>query len=111
MKSHLLGVAMVVLSVAILPSVVTAVDWRKPWSTEKAGALEGCRKTFDEFQLQAVCMQNEKKGYDEMQGNFGMPADVAQKAKDRCAKTFAEFQLQAVCMQNEKKGYDEMQGY
>jgi len=26
-----------------------------------------CARTFDDFQLQAVCMQNEKDGYDKMQ--------------------------------------------
>jgi len=26
-----------------------------------------CASTFDDFQLQAVCMQNEKDGYDKMQ--------------------------------------------
>ena len=109
MSSYWVPVTSLVLSVAILlPSVANAGDWQKPWSAEKAGAAEECRKTFEEFQLQAVCMENERKGYDKMQGNFGMPADVAKKAKKRCAKNFVEFQLQAVCMQNEKEGYDKM---
>ncbi len=56
-------------------------------------------------------MDNEKDGYDKMQGNFGLPASVAHKAKIRCARTFDDFQLQAVCMQNEKEGYDKMQSY
>ncbi len=30
-------------------------------------AKERCARTFDDFQLQAVCMQNEKAGYDQMQ--------------------------------------------
>jgi hypothetical protein len=56
-------------------------------------------------------MDNEKNGYDAMQGNFGMPDDVASKAKERCTKIFDTFQLQAVCMENELKGYSEMKKY
>jgi hypothetical protein len=56
-------------------------------------------------------MDNEKRGYDQMQGDFGMPSTVAEKAKIRCAKIFDMFQLQAVCMEKEKKGYDQMQQY
>ncbi len=56
-------------------------------------------------------MDNEREGYDKMQGNFGMPADEAEKAKERCAKIFDQLQLQAVCMQNEKQGYDKMKDY
>jgi len=46
-----------------------------------------------------------------MQGDFGMPSDVARKAKEQCESTFQDFQLQAVCMKNEKKGYDKMKKY
>jgi hypothetical protein len=56
-------------------------------------------------------MDNEREGYNKMQGNFGLPSSVAHKAKVRCARTFDDFQLQAVCMQNEKDGYDKMQNY
>src|SRR5665213_1334505 len=92
-------------------SLSVAGDWRQSWTDVKSDAAKRCADTFPEFQLQAVCMQNEKKGYDQMQGNFGLPPDVADKAKLRCADTFPEFQLQAVCMQNEKKGYDQMKQY
>jgi hypothetical protein len=88
-----------------------AGNWTKSWSTEKAAAAQRCAKTFDQYQLQAVCMKNEKKGYDQMQGDFGLPPSIAEKAKFRCSRTFDKFQLQAVCMKNEKKGYDQMQNY
>jgi len=85
-----------------------AGEWEKPWASVKDAAKLRCAKTFEDFQLQAVCMENEKKGYDKMQDDFGMPSAVAQKAKERCERTFKDFQLQAVCMENEKKGYDKM---
>jgi signal peptidase I len=88
-----------------------AGEWEKRWSSVKGEAAKQCAKIFDSFQLQAVCMDNEKNGYDTMQGNFGMPGDVASKAKERCAKIFDTFQLQAVCMESEHKGYDEMKKY
>lgn len=101
----------IVTSVIIASGVAHAGDWRKPWSTEKADSAALCAKTFDLYQLQAVCMENEKEGYEKMQGNFGLPSDVANKAKARCSRTFKQFQLQAVCMENEKEGYQKMKGY
>jgi AAA15 family ATPase/GTPase len=87
-------------------------EWEKSWSSVQGASAERCAKIFDNFQLQAVCMENERKGYDAMQSNFEMPSDVARKAKERCAKTFEDqFQLQAVCMENEKKGYEKMKKY
>ena len=56
-------------------------------------------------------MDSERDGYGKMQGNFGMPADIAQKVKTRCAKNFDAFQLQAVCMENEKEGYAKIKDY
>jgi hypothetical protein len=111
MRSHGLFWAFIAIVITGLSSAVLAGDWQKPWTTEKAGAAERCRKSFDDFQLQALCMDNERDGYDKMQGNFGMPPDVAYKAKVRCAKSFDDFQLQALCMQNEKEGYDKMKDY
>ena len=88
-----------------------AADSEKPWSSVQGDAAKRCARTFEEYQLQAVCMENEKTGYGKMQGSFGMPADVADQAKARCARTFDEFQLQAVCMENERKGYEKMKQY
>lgn len=90
---------------------VFAGEWQKPWSSVEAAAAQRCEKTFEAYQLQSVCMENEKDGYDKLQGDFGMPRTVANKAKERCAKTFQPFQLQAVCMENEKAGYDKMNTY
>jgi len=103
--------ACVVSSSLLVAGVANAGNWQSAWASEKGAAAARCAKTFDDYQLQAVCMDNEKEGYDKMQGNFGMPASEAQKAKIRCARTFDDFQLQAVCIQNEKDGYDKMQQY
>jgi hypothetical protein len=92
-------------------SVVRAGEWQNSWSSEKGAASQRCAKTFDDYQLQAVCMDNERDGYNKMQGNFGLPSSVEHKAKMRCANTFNDLQLQAVCMQNKKDGYDKMQNY
>ena len=99
------------VSLTALVSTVHAGNFQNSWSSEKGAAAQRCAKTFDDYQLQAVCMDNEIEGYNKMQGNFGLPSAVAYKAKDRCARTFDDFQLQAVCMQNEKDGYDKMQSY
>jgi hypothetical protein len=51
-------------------------------------------------------MENEREGYDKMQGNFGMPDNIAGRAKERCTELFDIFQLQADCMEKEKKDYE-----
>jgi hypothetical protein len=104
--------AVVALSAAmLLNSPCFAGDWQKDWSSVKGQSAKKCAKTFDSFQMQAVCMENEKSGYDKMQSDFGLPGDIASKAKDRCEKVFDSFQMQAVCMENEQKGYEKMKHY
>jgi hypothetical protein len=98
-------------SLATLVCSAHAGDWQNSWSSEKGAAAQRCAKIFDNYQLQAICMDNEIEGYNKMQGNFSLPSSVAHKAKVRCAKIFDDFQLQAVCMQNEKDGFDKMQSY
>lgn len=113
-KYSLKQVGVVVLTIIFAGGVYShafAGEWEKPWSSVKSTSVQSCAKTFEDFQLQAVCMENERKGYDKMQGDFGMPSAVARKAKERCERTFKDFQLQAVCMENEKKGYDKMKNY
>jgi hypothetical protein len=90
---------------------VLAEDWETPWASVSGAAAQRCAETFKDFQLQALCMKNEKAGYDELQSDFGMPSYVARKAKERCAETFKDFQLQALCMKNERSGYDDMKNY
>lgn len=107
---HGLQVALVA-SLLVVSATSTAGNWQNAWSMEKGEAATRCANTFDNYQLQAVCMDNEKQGYDKMQDDFGLPPTAAQAAKIRCAKIFDMFQLQAVCMENEKKGYDQMQQY
>jgi hypothetical protein len=103
--------ALMFVALILSIGIVHAGDWRRPWSTEKSAALTRCAKTFEDFQLQALCMDNEVAGYEKMQGSFGLPSEVAAKAKSRCARTFEDFQLQALCMQNEKDGYDKLRRY
>jgi len=113
-KNRLKKVGFVILTICFaggLCSPAFSGEWEKPWSSVKGAAAQRCVKTFEDFQLQAVCMENEIEGYNKMQGDFGMPSAVARKAKDRCERTFEDFQLQAVCMENEKNGYDKMKNY
>lgn len=56
----------VIIIAASITFVVHAGDWQKPWNTEKVGSAALCAKTFEHFQLQAVCMENEKDGYQKM---------------------------------------------
>lgn len=41
-------------------------EWEKPWASVKDTAEKYCARVFDSFQLQAVCMENERKGYAKM---------------------------------------------
>lgn len=101
----------IISSLFLITGFADAGNWQVSWESEKGAAISRCAKIFEDYQLQAVCMDNERKGYDKMQGSFGLPNTEAKKAKIRCARTFADFQLQAICMQNEKDGYDKMRKY
>ena len=66
-KCSLKKVGFVVLTIVFAGGVFShafAGEWEKPWSSVKGAAAQSCAKTFQDFQLQAVCMENEKKGYD-----------------------------------------------
>jgi len=102
---------LIVLGIFIIPFIGNAGDWQKSWSEVKSKSAVECRKIFNNYQLQAICMQNEINGYNKLQGNYGMPYDVAYKAKERCQQIFSTFQLQDICMQNESNGYHKMKGY
>lgn len=106
---RLLRAAIVTAVCMLTAAVLAAGDWTGPWSQEKTAAKVRCQETFDDYQLQAVCMKNEKTGYEQMQEDFGLPSDLVNAAKDRCADTFDSFAMQATCMENEKDGYDELQ--
>lgn len=110
----MLSLYRVVFSLTLLIGAesVFASDWQEPWSVVKGRSVEKCAETFQDYQMQAVCMDNEKAGYKEMQKDYGMPHDIASKAKERCEQVFAGlFQMQNVCMKNEKAGYDKMSAY
>ena len=63
-KGYLAGV--LILTFLFIGNVYAA-NWRNSWVSEKGAAKERCAQHFDDYQLQAVCMQNEKDGYDKMQ--------------------------------------------
>jgi hypothetical protein len=110
----MLGLCKLAFSLTLLlgAGAVFASDWQEPWSVVKGQSVEKCAATFQDYQMQAVCMDNEKAGYSEMQGDYGIPHDKASKAKERCEQVFPGlFQLQSVCMKNEKVGYDKMSAY
>lgn len=88
-----------------------AASWVKPWDEVKHESAAACARQFEDYQLQAVCMDNEREGYEKMQNDFGLPGSVALQAKARCERLFPQFQLQAVCMENERDGYAKMQQY
>ena len=39
----------------------TPEPWQKPWSSGESYLAQKCAKIFDIFQMQMVCMENEKK--------------------------------------------------
>ena len=103
--------ALILALVGVWRGSAIADDWQKPWASEKVAAAARCAETFEDYQLQAICMDNEKDGHQKMQSDFGPPAQIAEQAKKRCVSRFEEFQLQAVCMQNEKDGYEKLKRY
>jgi hypothetical protein len=101
------------LQAAITDNIVKSVAvmaYQNPWESERADAAARCAKVFADYQMQAVCLQNEKEGHGKMQGNFGFSESEARKAKERCSEVFADFQMQAVCMDNEQEGYGKIYG-
>jgi hypothetical protein len=86
------------------------LPYQNTWESERSAALERCARITKDYHLQSVCLDSEKEGFSEMQGNFGFSQDEARKAKLRCAKITDEFHLQAVCMENEKEGFDKING-
>lgn len=75
------------------------------WEQVKPEAISRCEKRHDSMSLQAACLRNEERGYQDMQGNYDLPADVADKAKARCAARHETWSLRSACMRNESKGY------
>jgi hypothetical protein len=69
-----------------------------------------CRERHRDDSLQDACERNERKGWEQMQGHFGMPRRIAADAKVRCLESHQSFSLQAACMRNEQKGLAELQG-
>lgn len=111
MSAKAVALLVTVLAVTSMVQPAEAVSWVKPWAEAKKESAKLCAAQFDTFQLQAVCMDNEREGFEKMQNDFGLPGKVSLDAKVRCERMFPMFQLQAVCMQNEKDGYDKMQQY
>jgi hypothetical protein len=107
MKPHVLPAVITLISLGAFTGQAIAQpgSWQNSWAQERSGAKERCAETFDQFQLQKICVDNEREGHQKMQGNFGMPPKVAERAKRQCAAIFDQLQLQAVCMENERDGY------
>jgi hypothetical protein len=80
------------------------------WASVRQQAIEFCAKHFPSYALQEICVSNEKEGFEDMLGNFDMPASEAARAKGFCRKHFESFALQAVCMGNERDGYQKVYG-
>lgn len=69
MKCSVKEVTMVVLFSIFFTGAcdyVFAGEWQKPWSSVEAAASQRCAKTFEAYQLQSICMENEKDGYNKM---------------------------------------------
>ena len=49
--------------------MANAADWQEEWSVVKGQSIAKCEETFQNYQMQAICMDNEKAGYKEMQGD------------------------------------------
>lgn len=81
------------------------VTWETPWSQARPYSLTKCAEIFDTFQMQKVCLDNERDGYNALQGDYGMPKKITRRAKTKCAEIFDTFQMRHVCMQNEASGY------
>jgi hypothetical protein len=52
-----------------------------------------------------------RKRNQRMRRGFGLPPEMADKAKGHCAKPVADFQLKALCMESEKEGYEKLKTY
>ncbi|AFL76212.1 DUF4124 domain-containing protein [Thiocystis violascens] len=62
-----------------------------------------------DYSLQAACMRNAARGFDELRGNYDMPPQIAQQAKIHCIRMHPEdFSIQAACMRNQSRGYRDM---
>ena len=64
MTSRMLAAAGFVLLATA--AAYAAEPWQQPWADVKSDSAHKCAKIFDTFQLQAVCMDNETKGYEQM---------------------------------------------
>lgn len=88
------------------PSVVGKGE--ETWADVKPKALKICEKKHDSYSLQAACMRNEERGYNQFQGSFGMPPKAEITAKMACYKKHDVYSLRAACMRNEQRGYEQL---
>jgi len=95
-KMKKINVTHLVFTILMLSMVNSAFagNWQNPWSLEKVGAEKGCADSYDH----RACLQDEKKAYDAMQGEFGASTKQALQTKKRCTKVFHRFSKQLWCM-------------
>lgn len=91
------------------PSQPRAAPRGDTWSAEKPKAIARCQARHpDSFSLQGGCLSNEERGFKEMQGDYGMPPDVATKANARCSARHDSWSLRNGCMSNESRSYQRL---
>ena len=73
---------------AALVSSAHAGNWQNSWSSGKGAAAQRCAETFDDYQLQEVCMDNETEGHNKMQGNFWPPKLHSTQSQSSLRKNF-----------------------
>lgn len=79
---------------------------RRSWDQERPEALRRCQNRYpDNFTMQNGCLTNEERGFNSWSGDFGMPPDVAAKAKARCEQRQSTWFLRQGCMVNESNSY------
>lgn len=66
---------------AVVASSTMAADWQESWDSVKKLSIEQCQSTFQDYQLQAVCMQNEKNGYKALQKRLRHASRLGFKSK------------------------------
>ncbi|MEO5378691.1 MAG: hypothetical protein H7832_13040 [Magnetococcus sp. DMHC-6] len=98
-----IGIFAIFFYIFLSTSPVHAEESQTAWLDVQKEAENRCSATSPDQLLQALCLKNEKIGFEKMQEGFSMPELLEKKAKEKCTKTFPDFQLQAACMLEEKE--------
>lgn len=95
------------------PPPLTAGSWSihgGDWDVARHYSVQRCRDRHpDDYALQAGCVRNAERGFRDMKGDFGLPPQVAARAKAMCVRRHpGDFAIQAGCMRNQADGYAQM---